>query len=137
MARQKTRIATQATQFVTALSVMLQAGKAPPEAVFETVRERFRHIRGAGVNLLTEILHAIDNERYAVMNQNAVTGMLAAGFDGYPLHPNKLGVNGAMYARYCADAQTVRKQLGMANLSELDALFNYVYWQEEDGEQES
>lgn len=137
LARQKTRIAAQATQFVSALNVMLQAGTPPPETAFEALRERFRDIRGAGVNLLTEILHAIDNQSYAVMNQNAVTGMLAAGFTGYPLHPNKLGVNGATYARYCADAQTVRKQLGLANLSELDALFNYVYWQEEDEEQEA
>lgn len=137
LARQKTRIAAQATQFVTALNVMLQAGKPPPETAFETLRERFRDIRGAGVNLLTEILHAIDNQRYAVMNQNAVTGMLAAGFTGYPRHPNKLGVNGATYAQYCADAQTVRKRLGLANLSELDALFNYVYWQEEDEEQDA
>lgn len=137
LARQKTRISAQATEFVTALNVMLQAGKPPPETAFEVLHERFRDIRGAGINLLTEILHAIDNRRYAVMNQNAVAGMLAAGFAGYPLHPNKLGVNGATYARYCADAQTVRKQLELANLSELDALFNYVYWHEEDEEQEA
>lgn len=136
LARQKTRIAGQAKQFVSVLNAMVQAGKPPPDAAFETLREPFRNILGAGVNLLTEILHTIDNQRYAVMNQNAVAGMLAAGFTGYPLHPNKLNVNGAMYARYCADAQTVRKQLGLANLSELDALFNYVYWQEQDEAQE-
>ncbi|AVT12585.1 phospholipase D-like domain-containing protein [Paracidovorax avenae] len=136
LARQKTRLAGQATQFVAALNAILQAGKPSPEAAFETLREPFRRIRGAGVNLLTEILHAMDNQRYAVMNQNAVAGMLAAGFTGYPLHPNKLSVNGATYARYCADAQTIRKQLGLANLSELDALFNYIYWQEEDEDQE-
>ena len=91
----------------------------------------FENITGAGINLLTEILHALDNRRYAVMNQNAVTGLAVAGFGGYPDHPTKSNVDGELYARYCLQARSVQSELGLANLTELDALFNYVYWQEE------
>lgn len=128
--RHKTRIAAQASDFVAALADILKRGKLPPEEAFGILRQHFLGITGAGVNLLTEVLHAIDNKRYAVMNQNAVEGLMTAGFVGYPLHPAKTGVNGKLYARFCKDALTAQRQLGLANFSELDALFNYIYWQE-------
>lgn len=132
--RQKTRIAAQASHFVAALADILEHGKLPPADAFDILRQHFLGIKGAGVNLLTEVLHAIDNKRYAVMNQNAVKGLVTAGFVGYPLHPAKTGVDGKLYARFCKEALTVQRQLGLANFSELDALFNYIYWQESKSE---
>lgn len=129
--RQKTRIAAQASHFVAALADILERGKLPPAEAFDILRQHFLGIKGAGVNLLTEVLHAIDNKRYAVMNQNAVEGLVTTGFVGYPLHPSKTGVDGKLYARFCKDVLTVQRQLGLANFSELDALFNYIYWQED------
>ncbi len=128
--RQNSRIAAQASRFVAALADILRRGKPPPAEAFEILRQHFLGIKGAGVNLLTEILHAIDNKRYAVMNQNAVEGLAAAGFAGYPLHPAKASVDGELYARFCGEALTVQRQLGLVNFSELDALFNYIYWKE-------
>lgn len=133
--RQKSRMAAQASRFVAALADILGRSKPPPAEAFELLRQHFLGIKGAGVNLMTEVLHAIDNTRYAVMNQNAVEGLATAGFADYPLHPAKAGVDGELYARFCEEALSVRRQLGLANFSELDALFNYIYWQEcEDGE---
>jgi len=128
--RQKSRIAAQASRFVAALADILGRSKPHPAEAFEILRQHFLGIKGAGVNLLTEVLHSIDNKRYAVMNQNAVSGLMAAGFASYPLHPNKTSVDGELYGRFCEEARTVQRQLGLANFSELDALFNYLYWQE-------
>lgn len=135
--RQKSRIAAQASRIVAALADILERSKLPPAEAFEILRQHFLGIKGAGVNLLTEVLHAIDNKRYAVMNQNAVEGLATAGFADYPLHPAKAGVDGELYARFCEEALTVRRQLGLNNFSELDALFNYIYWQEGKGEEDT
>lgn len=132
--RQNSRIADEASRFVAALVDILGSGKPPPAEAFEILRRHFLHIKGAGVNLLTEVLHAIDNKRYAVMNQNAVDGLAGAGFANYPLHPAKTSVDGELYARFCGEALHVRQELGLANFSELDALFNYVYWKEDEGD---
>jgi hypothetical protein len=128
--RHNSRIAAQASRFVFALADILDHRKAPPAKAFEILRQHFLEIHGAGVNLLTEILHATNNKRYAVMNQNAVKGLAIAGFANYPVHPDIKDVDGALYARFCEEALTVQQQLGLDNFSELDALFNYIYWQE-------
>lgn len=133
--RQKSRIAAQAPRFVAALADISGRSKLPPAEAFEILRQHFLGIKGAGVNLLTEVLHAINNKRYAVMNQNAVTGLATAGFVGYPLHPAKTDVDAELYARFCEEAQAAQRQLGLANFSELDALFNYIYWQEGENEE--
>ena len=62
------------------------------------------------------------------MNQNSVAGLKMAEFQNYPEKPNKNNVDGALYAKFCDDADAVRKALGLADFSELDALLNYAYW---------
>lgn len=126
--RGKTIISTQSAQFIRALAEALQLGRATPGEAFKLLHRYFVDIDRAGINVLTEILHALDNKRYAVMNQNAVNGLLVAGYDQYPLRPLKTNVTPELYARFCRDARDVQGQLGLENLSELDALFNYVYW---------
>lgn len=134
--RQNSRIANQAPSFVAALADILKHRKQPPAEAFEVLRRHFLNIQGAGVNLLTEILHSLDNKRYAVMNQNAVVGLAIAGFSNYQLHPTKGAVDGDVYARFCNEALSVREELKLANFSELDALFNYVYWLETPDEED-
>lgn len=126
--RGKTRIAEHPIQFLAAVSDIVQQRNLPPGDAFNVLHGHFRAIPRAGINLLTEILHALDNKRFAVMNQNAVSGMMRAGITEYPLHPTKQNVTGESYARYCEQADTVRRTLRLANFTELDALFNYVYW---------
>lgn len=57
-----------------------------------------------------------------------------ANIGGYPELPTKKTVDGALYARFAADAERLRQGLGLTDLSELDALFNYAY-QRGDGEE--
>lgn len=127
--RGKTVIAANASQFLSAISDVVARADLSAEAAFDLLRRHFEQIPRAGVNVLTEILHALDSDRFAVMNQNSVSGMSMAGFTGYPLRPLKAQLTGASYARFCADARLVQMELGLGSLTELDSLFNYAYWQ--------
>ena len=135
--RGKNRIAEHPGQFVAAVRDIVGQGTLPPGDAFAVLHAHFEHIPRAGINLLTEVLHALDNKRFAVMNQNAVSGLALAGIRAYPLHPNKQNVGPDDYARYCQHAEEVRQALGLADFTELDALFNYAYWGESSGEVEA
>lgn len=128
--RGKSRIANHPGQFVAAVADILDRRNLSPAEAFTVLHGHFGAITGAGINLLTEILHALDNKRFAVMNQNAVSGLALAGIRDYPLHPTKQNVSAESYARYCGHADTVRRSLGLDDFTELDALFNYAYWRE-------
>lgn len=132
--RGKNIIANNADKFQAALAAIVQSDILTPEAAYDLLLNHFRHIPRAGVNVLTEILHAIDSKRFAVMNQNAVSGLCLAKAYHFPLKPNKKSVNAKCYAHYCQQANVVRKELGLANFTELDALFNYAYWGHEEVE---
>ncbi|THD07133.1 phospholipase D family protein [Metallibacterium scheffleri] len=126
--RGKTKVANHAKLFLVAIAEVMAKRSSSPIEAFNVLHKHFQEIPGAGINLLTEILHAIDNSAFAVMNQNAVSGMQRAGIYDYPSHPSKKNVNGDAYARYCQQAHGIRNELGLENFTELDALFNYAYW---------
>lgn len=128
--RGKNQIAEHPGLFMAAVADIVGRRDLQPGEAFAVLHEHFMRIPRAGINLLTEILHALDNKRFAVMNQNAVSGLALAGIRDYPAHPNKQNVGADDYARYCQDADAVRQELGLANFTELDALFNYAYWGE-------
>jgi HKD family nuclease len=128
--RGKNKIAEHPGPFVAAVADIVSRRNLPPGEAFAVLHEHFVGIPQAGINLLTEILHALDNKRYAVMNKNAVSGLALAGIMEYRARPNKKNVGADGYARYCQHADAVRQKLGLANFTELDALFNYAYWGE-------
>ena len=129
--RAKTRITDKREDFVRAVASIIDHADLSPRDAFATLHAAFANIKGAGINLLTEILHTLDNTRFAVMNQNAVAGLRLAGYDGFPLHPSKGSLSPDIYQLYCDHADAVRKALGLRDFTELDALFNYVYWHED------
>ncbi|WP_353227652.1 phospholipase D-like domain-containing protein [Novosphingobium sp.] len=142
LARQKTRIAVQRDAFVLAVVSIIDRPDLSPHDAFAVLHGAFVSIRGAGINLLTEMLHTLDNKRFAVMNQNSVAGLRLAGYNEFPRHPSKASVSADSYQLYCGHADAVRKALGLHDFTELDALFNYVYWHgnrpdddEEDGDE--
>lgn len=126
--RGKKKIAKHRRRFVAAVSDIVGRSNLSPGEAFAVLHEHFKGIPGAGINLLTEILHALDGKRYPVMNQNAVSGLALAGIIEFPARPNKRNVSAADYARYCQHANDVRNGLRLADFTELDALFNYAYW---------
>lgn len=128
--RSKTTVAKQADAFRSAVRDLLRDENPDPATLFELLLEGFENVTGAGTNVITETLHFLDNERFAVMNRNSVSGLAVAGFTGFPVMPSKRSVDGEMYASFCAQATEVRRKLGLANLSELDVVFNNAYWRE-------
>jgi hypothetical protein len=64
------------------------------------------------------------------MNQNSVSGLELAGYKGFPKNPSKFKVDANVYVDFCSKADSVRDRLGLRDFTELDALFNYVYWAE-------
>ncbi|HEJ1143814.1 TPA: phospholipase D family protein [Pseudomonas aeruginosa] len=133
--RGKNQIAEHPDKFVAAVADIVGRRNLPPSEAFTVLHEHFEGIPRAGINLLTEILHALDNKRYAVMNQNAVSGLALAGIREYPARPSKQNVGADDYARYCQHADVVRQELGLADFTEVDALFNYAYWGESTGDE--
>ena len=74
--RSKTQVANCSDQFLTAVADIVRQKNLSPSKAFDVLHGHFSEISGAGINLLTEILHALNNTRFAVMNQNAVSGMM-------------------------------------------------------------
>lgn len=81
-----------------------------------------------GPNVMSEILHTFDNKRFAILNKNSVSCMHMTGFLQFPPKTSKTNVTAAMYGEFCEKAELVRTGLGLTDLSQLDAVFNYAYW---------
>jgi hypothetical protein len=129
--RSKTRIAKHPGVFQEIVRAAADQHAGEIAEVFEHLRELANHGSGIGPNVLTEILQTYNNDRYAVMNQNSVAGMRLAGFSDFPEKPSRTSVDGSLYEDFCKRADSVRQKLGLKNLSQLDAVFNYAYWRNE------
>lgn len=103
----------------------LEVGEA-----FEKIRDMLSEVKGAGINVITELLGTINNEKFAVMNQNAVYGLKISGFRSFPPKPLKSNIDGASYRLFCKNASEIKKNLGLNNFAELDAVMNEAYWSE-------
>lgn len=134
--RSKREIAKHAKRFQVALTEITQSNKLTAPEAYELLHRHFINIKGAGVNVITEILHALNHKMYPVMNKNAVNGLRLANIDGFPTMPTKVSIKAERYASFCEQADKLRKELGLANFTELDALFNYAYWQDSDEQDE-
>jgi hypothetical protein len=135
--RSKTRIATDTEIFQQIVRVAAGAIDRPIVDTYEQLNELAKKTTGVGPNVLTEILQTYNNHRFAVMNQNSVAGMKLAGILNFPDKPNKNSVDGKLYDAFCRRADSLRRKLGLTNLSELDAVFDYAYWrQDEDGNED-
>ncbi|MDP2356886.1 MAG: phospholipase D family protein [Beijerinckiaceae bacterium] len=134
--RGKTRIAETPEIFRQIVKVAQASDGKPIAETFDQLCTLANQASGIGPNVLTELLHTYDNGRFAVMNQNSVAGMKLAGVTGFPDRPSRSSVSGSLYAEFCKQADTIRAKLGLDNLSELDAVFNYAYWRDEELEDE-
>ncbi|HBN47873.1 MAG: NgoFVII family restriction endonuclease [Thalassospira sp.] len=128
--RSKSEVCKQANIFAAAMEEILsyEIKSLKPTKAYEILSSRFQGITGAGVNLLTEILHALDAERFAVMNGNATRGMNLANIYHFPTILNKTSIKPETYALFCETAERVKAKLNLDDMMELDALFNYCYW---------
>lgn len=128
--RGKTTVARSQEKFRDGIRSLLKLKDRDPAALFDHLRTSFEEVDRAGTNIITEILHLLDNKRFAVMNRNSVSGMGIANIRVFPERPTKQNVDGNSYALFCAEAGKLCKDLGLDNFSELDAVFNYAYWRD-------
>lgn len=126
--RAKTTIARQAAAFQSALAVAVDVADVDAATAFDRLRQLMLEIPRAGVNVITEVLLALNPKRFAVMNQNAVAGMRRGDVRGFPSKPTKQNVSGEDYLRFCNEAERLRQGLKLDDFCELDAVFNYAYW---------
>ena len=96
-----------------------------PEAMYEIGLRWSAKITGLGPNIVTEFLHTLRSERYAVLNRNPVTGIKTLGLDHFP-HPEAF--KPADYARFCRCLGALAKHCGFSDLGEADHFLNFVYW---------
>ena len=107
-----------------------------PEIAYSSLRPIASRIKGLGPNWLTEILHASDPNKHAVLNRASVAGMALAGID-FPARPSKANINTPLYGRFCQEAVSLVGKLKLQNMSELDAVFGYAYFNDEPPAEES
>jgi HKD family nuclease len=112
--------------FQLALIAVRELNNPTPREAYLTLHSIFNNITYAGVNVITEILHTIDNKKFAVMNNNSVSGMERANYSFPETTMNNVDCD--MYQNFCNSAKDVCQSLGFKNFTELDALLNYAYW---------
>jgi len=132
--RGKTRITLQRHNFYEALQSLDKLKREPVAKAFDELHAGISKVNGAGVNVITEILHTLDNKKFAVMNQNSVNGVSLVYGKIFPERPSKDSIDGASYAVFCKQAHDICEQLELNDFSELDTLFNYVYWLQKETE---
>jgi hypothetical protein len=130
------KIVRQPTEFLQLLDLAYKTNTngSTPEHAYEQLQPVANNITGLGPNWVTEILHALDPSIYAVLNKNSVAGMALAGIE-FPAKPSKAVISGDVYGEFCRQGATLVKSLGLKNLSELDLVFNYAYWNSEGGDE--
>ena len=133
--RGKTTIAKESGRFQAALRDLQKIGLNDIPAAYACLKMGFGKVDRAGVNVISEVLHALSNRRFAVMNQNAVAGMRLANIREFPRHPSKATISPEKYALFCSLAGELRAELGLRDFTELDAVFNYAYWRNWDKNQ--
>jgi HKD family nuclease len=134
--RGKTKIAPYFEDFQSALRSMASFKSMNASQAFRTLHTALAPVERTGTNVITEILHTLDNDRFAVMNQNSVSGLRLGGISGFPEKPNRVNVTPQIYADFCRSANDIRIGLGLEDFTQLDALFNYAYWSGDQAEPE-
>ena len=132
--RGKNHVKLHANQVIGALKDILNYDipSLSPEDAYSILSQRLMSAKGVGVNIITELLHALDSSRFAVMNSNDVSGICLAGYTSFPGKLQKTSIKPEMYARFCFCADTVANELNLKDMTEIDALFNYCYWKNVD-----
>jgi hypothetical protein len=128
MQRKKGGVPQHREQFASGVRAALRAADSTPSEAYEAVNAHLIRVDGAGVNVISEILHAVNPKRYAVMNKNSISGLSSTGATGFPRWSSKASVRGKGYGSFCAACDKLRKRLQLRDMTELDALYNSRYW---------
>jgi len=117
-----TRIAAQAAKFKKVVGIALESKNAKAGEAYG--RMDGVNVTGVGSNWISEMLQAVNPERFAVLNTNSLYGMSLAT-DAFPAGAT---VSAQRYEQFCESARDIAERLGLANVRELDALFSHIYF---------
>ena len=87
-----------------------------------------RRIRKVGRNWLSEVLGVLDNDSFMVMNKNSVA-MMELASDEFKVSWRYQNTKGSAYRAFCEAATNIRNQLDLSDFTELDCLFNTMYFE--------
>jgi hypothetical protein len=114
----------QPTDTIALFALAETAAKFPVEKGYGILRDSAMHIKGVGLNMVTEILCTFAPKRYAVFNGNTRAALQAIGAE--PSKSVNLISPGA-YSRVCATIDAVRERIGGEDFTDADAFLNWVY----------
>lgn len=102
------------------------ASRSPHQA-YDAMRMAGRPIPGVGSNMVTEILCTFAPKRFAVYNGNTIGALRALGIEP-PASSSFDSLSPARYEAVCSTVEAVGARIGGANMSEVDAFLNWIYW---------
>ncbi len=96
-----------------------------PRFAFDELMDLARGYNGIGVNLVTEILMAINPATFANINKKPIE--VICSISGSDLKKTYQTYNGADYQRYCDTVKKINERLDFSNFIQSDAFFNESY----------
>lgn len=102
------------------------AARLPVEEGYAIARDIALELRGAGPNMVTEILCTYAPKRYPVINGNTVGALARLGLN-FPGSSGLGLVKPARYAEIVGLIDAVRDRIGAKDYPETDAFLNWVY----------
>ncbi|HYD86255.1 MAG TPA: phospholipase D family protein [Vitreimonas sp.] len=84
-------------------------------------------VPGVGPNWLTEMLHAVNPRRFAVLNANSNDGLRSVR-PKLPKSTGRKSVTPERYEVFCIAARDVANELGLPDLGQLDALLSRLFF---------
>jgi HKD family nuclease/pterin-4a-carbinolamine dehydratase len=96
--------------------------------IFDRSLIRFREIKYMSMSIFTEILHALDNKHFAVMNgaSSQALKLLGKHSHDYSDRPTLKKIDVNIYDWFCKDLKKLVKMLNFKDYTELDSFFAFI-----------
>lgn len=101
---------------------------------YATIRKAGKQIPGVGINMATEMLCTYAPTRYAVYNGNTVGALATLGIQ-IAKYPQFHAISPSRYEKICETIEALGARIRAADLSDVDAFLNWVYFEAKEGRQ--
>ena len=106
-----------------------------PEGVFRIGSGYIRQVRGLGFNAMTEVMNTYAPGRFAVLNENPITGLVESL--GCARFRSVDNFRPEDYASFNAIVDELRRASGFSSMGQADHFLNFVYWLEAKGKKQA
>lgn len=96
--------------------------------IYDNIWGKLKDINYVGMNVITEILHTLDNNRFPIMNRNSISGINLAFGKVIPsgLQPHMIKYE--VFSKFSTKMNQLKQVLDLRDLSELDMVLNEIYF---------